>query len=126
MNVVDSSAWLAYLAGEPNAEHFASAIENTAQLLVPAITLSEVFKSLFRQRGEETALHAVGHMMEGKVVPLDATLAIDAASLGIEHSLPLADSIILATARKFDAVLWTQDADFEHLPKVNFLKKNNQ
>ncbi|MFC1777449.1 type II toxin-antitoxin system VapC family toxin [Pseudomonadota bacterium] len=120
MNVVDSSAWLSYLAGDNNAAEFAAPIENLEKLLVPSITLTEVFKSIMRQRDEGAALQVVAHMQQGKVVPLDSALAIDAAVFGLKYKLPLADSIIYATASKFSAVVWTQDADFKALPDVQY------
>lgn len=123
MNVVDSSAWLSYLAGDKNSGKFSKAIEDLEQLLVPSITLTEVFKTIYRQRDEEMALAVVAHMKQGKVVPLDSALAIDAASYGLAHKLPLADSVIYATACKFDATLWTQDSDFKSLKKVRYYSK---
>ena len=123
MDVVDSSAWLSYLAGDKNSGKFSKAIEDLDQLLVPSITLTEVFKTIFRQRDEEAALAVVAHMQQGKVVPLDSGLAIDAASYGLAHKLPLADSVIYATACKFDATLWTQDSDFKSLKKVRYYPK---
>lgn len=120
MNVVDSSAWLSYFAGDNNAAGFAVAIEDLEKLLVPSITLTEVFKSIMRQRGEDAALQVVAHMQQGKVVALDNALAIDAAVFGLKYKLPLADSIIYATASKFSAVVWTQDADFKALPGVQY------
>jgi len=123
MNVVDSSAWLSYFAGDRNASAFAKAIEDIDQLLVPSITLTEVFKNVLRQRDEESALTTIAHMQQGKVIPLDSELAIDAASYGIAHKLPLADSIIFATSQKYDATLWTQDRDFEGLANVKFYAK---
>jgi len=123
MNVVDSSAWLSYLAGDANAGKFSKAVEDTDLLLVPSVTLTEVFRTVFRQRGEEIALAVVAHMKQGRVVPLDAGLAIDAASYGLAQKLPLADSVIYATARKFDATLWTQDVDFKSLKKVRYYPK---
>ena len=124
MNIVDSSAWLAYFAGDANAEYFASAVEDTSRLLVPAITLTEVFKVVFKQRGKEAALTAIAHMRIGEVVPLDSNLAIDAATLGIQHRLPLADSIIYATSAKYHARLWTQDEDFKGLQRVEYFPTN--
>jgi predicted nucleic acid-binding protein len=120
MNVVDSSAWLSYFAGDANAEVFSTPIENIDELIVPSITLTEVFKSILRQRGEDMALEAIAHMEQGKVIPLDGALAIDAAQLGVDYKLPLADSIIYATARKLDALLWTQDSDFKSLEGVKY------
>jgi toxin FitB len=123
VNVVDSSAWLAYFADEPNAQHFANAIEAPDSLIVPSITLLEVFKKVAQQRGEGVALQYVAVMQQGCVVALDAALALLAASLGARHKLPLADSIIYATAKRGEALVWTQDADFEGLENVRFFVK---
>jgi len=120
MNVVDSSAWLEYFADGPNASWFASAIETTNELIVPSLTIYEVFKKLTSVSGENAALQAIGAMQQAQVVDLDAALALSAARLGLKHQLPLADSIILATARSFDATLWTQDSDFQGLPDIKY------
>lgn len=120
MNVVDSSAWLSYFAGDDNAGDFARPIEDINELLVPSITLTEVFKCIMRQSGEDAALQAVAHMQQGKVIALDGALAIETAVIGVKYKLPLADSIIYATARKFSAEVWTQDADFRNLPGVQY------
>ncbi len=120
MNVVDSSAWLSYFAGDKHANNFSRAIEATDTLLVPSITLTEVFKCIMRQRDEGDALQAIAHMEQGKVIPLDSALAIDAAVYGLKHKLPLADSIIYATARKHRATLWTRDKDFKDLKNVKY------
>jgi len=124
MNIVDSSAWLSYFAGDDHADAFAEPIEAIERLLVPSITLTEVFKCILRQRGEDAALEAIAHMEQGKVVPLDETLAVDAAVYGVRRRLPLADSIIYATAKKYDALIWTQDADFKGLPGVRYFPKS--
>ena len=123
MNVVDSSAWLSYFAGDGNAALFSVPIEKMSDLLVPSIAIAEVFKNVLRQRGEEAALIVTAHMNQGKVVPLDSELAMDAARFGVMHKLPLADSIIFATAQKYDAVLWTQDNDFDGLENVRYISK---
>jgi toxin FitB len=120
MNVVDSSAWLSYFAGDRNATGFAGAIENIEDLLVPSITITEVFRNVRRQRDEESALAVIAHMKQGSVIALDSELAIDAGHYGVLHKLPLADSIIFATAQKFGATIWTQDADFKGLPQVKY------
>lgn len=125
MNVVDSSAWLAYFADEPNAQHFASAIEQPDSLIVPSITLLEVFKKVAQQRGEGPALQCVAVMQQGHVVDLGPGLALLAAALGARHKLPLADSIIYATAQQGKASVWTQDADFEGLPGVKYFAKTS-
>jgi predicted nucleic acid-binding protein len=120
MNVVDSSAWLEYFAGGPNAAFFAPAIEKPRDLIIPALSLYEVFKRVYQQRGESDALQVVAAMRQGRVADLDARLSFSAAKLSLTHRLPMADSIILATARAHSATLWTQDADFEGMAGVNY------
>jgi predicted nucleic acid-binding protein len=120
VNVVDSSAWISYFTDDRNAGVFAAPIEDVEQLLVPSITLTEVFKYLSRQADEGIALQAIAHMSQGITVPLDDALALDAAVFGLELKLPLADSIIYATAKKFGARVWTQDMDFKDLPEVEY------
>ena len=123
MNVVDSSAWLEYFADGPNAAFFAPAIEQTAKLLVPTICLYEVFKRVLQQRGEGPALQAIALMQQGAVVDLDGPIALTAARISSELKLPMADSLVLATARHHQAAVWTQDADFEGLPDVQFARR---
>lgn len=122
-NLVDSSAWLEYFADGPNAGFFASAIEKTGQLLVPTIAILEVFRRVLQQRGEDEALQAVALMRQGQIVDLTEDLAVLAASIGQEKKLPLADSVIFASAVRFAATLWTQDAHFEGLPGVRYRSK---
>ncbi|NQT93012.1 MAG: type II toxin-antitoxin system VapC family toxin [Lentisphaerae bacterium] len=123
MNVVDSSGWLAYFADEPNAEHFAAVLADTDGLVVPAIVIYEVCKVLLREAGEEAALQALGAMGRGLVIAVDARLAVVGAKLSLQHSLPMADSLILATARNHGATLWTQDVDFDGIPGVRYVPK---
>ena len=123
MNVVDSSGWLEYFSDGQNANFFAKAIENTAELIVPSISLSEVFKRMLQQRSEGPALQAVAVMMQGEVIDLDSTLALSAAKISTELQIPMADSIMLATARMHEATLWTQDADFENVEGVKYISK---
>ena len=123
MNVVDSSAWLEYFADGPNAKHFAKVVENPDELVVPSITLLEVFKRISQQRDESTALQYVAVMQQSTVVELDAALALRAAALGLRHKLPFADSIVYATAQQAGAQVWTQDADFDGLSGVHFWRR---
>ena len=123
MNVVDSSGWLEYFADGPNANFFAPAIENVRELIIPSISLYEVFKRILQQRSEDEALQAVAIMQQGQVVDLDMTLALSAAKTSTELKIPMADSIILVTARAYDATVWTQDEDFEGIDGVQYIKK---
>ena len=123
MNVVDSSGWLEYFADGPNADFFAPAIEATSELIVPAISVYEVFKRVLQQRSESEALQAVAVMMRGRGVDLDAQLALAAARVSTQYRIPMADSIILATAHVHGAILWTQDEHFEQLESVRYIAK---
>ncbi|MDR7521843.1 MAG: type II toxin-antitoxin system VapC family toxin [Armatimonadota bacterium] len=120
MNVVDSSGWLEYFADGPNADFFAPAIRKPSELIVPTISLYEVFKRVFQQRDETRALRAVAVMQRGTVVDLTALIALSAARISLESALPMADSVMLATARAYSAVLWTQDADFDGVEGVRY------
>lgn len=123
MNVVDSCGWLEYFADGPNAEFFAPAIEQTDAMIVPTLTLFEVFKRILQQRNEADALRAIGLMRQGRCIDLTDSLAIGAASLSFELKLSLADSIILYTARQHGATLWTQDAHFESVTDVRYIRR---
>jgi len=123
VNVVDSSGWLEYLADEPNADFFAKAITTTGELVVPSVSIYEVFKRVLQQRGEDDALQAVALMQQGRIVELTAPLALSAARISLNDKIPMADSIILATARAYDATLWSQDSDFENIAGVRYIAK---
>ena len=123
MNVVDSSAWLEYFADGPNASFFAPAIQDLKNLVVPSICVVEVFRRMVQQLGLDAALRAAAAMQEGTVISLDLGLAVDAGKIGVERKLPLADSIVFATARALGATLWTQDGDFEGLEDVRYRAK---
>ena len=123
MNVVDSSAWLEFFADGPNARIFAEPLEQADLLLVPSVCLYEVFKTVLRQRGEPAALQAVALIRQGHVVELTERIALLAAELSLQNELPMADSIILATARLHDAHIWTQDSDFKGLENVTYVAK---
>lgn len=123
MNLVDSSAWLEYFANTPHADYFEKPIEDIENLLVPTVCILEVFKTVIRQKDENSALQAAALMEQGTVVDLNTAIALSAAKLSFEYKLPLADSIILATARAYDAILWTQDADFKGIDGVKFFPK---
>lgn len=123
MNVLDSSGWLEYFADGPNAEVFAEPLADVAELVVPVMTIYEVFKRVLQQVDETAALEAVALMRQGQVVDLDSTTALRAAKLSLDHSLPMADALILATARDHDATLWTQDDDFAEIDGVRYFEK---
>jgi predicted nucleic acid-binding protein len=123
MNLVDSCGWLEYLADGPNAAFFAPAIENTDDLIVPTLCILEVFKRVLQQKGEDAALQAAALMQQGQVIDLDSAIAVTAAKVSHEIKLPLADAVIVATARILNAVIWTQDSDLKGVEGVKFVNK---
>ena len=122
MNLVDTSGWIEYFFAGPNAAHFAKPIQGTSKLLVPTICLYEVFKKINVVGNEAQALQAVAQMREGLVLELTESIALSASLISIKHTLPMADSMIYASALANDATVWTQDIDFENLPRVKYVK----
>lgn len=118
-NVVDSSGWLEYFTDSDRAPLFATAIEDTENLFVPVISIYEVFKKILRERSENDALQIASMMQVGQLIDLDSSLALEAA----RHPLPLADSIIYASAMRHEATVWTQDENFKDLPNVRYFSK---
>ncbi len=126
MNIVDSSGWLEFFADGPNSNFFSPVVEDTEHLLVPVISIYEVFKRVLMQRGEDVALQAVALMHQGSVLDMDSALALQAAKFSFELKLPMADSVMQASARANKAVLWTQDSDFKVLQGVRFISKKKK
>lgn len=125
MNIVDSSGWLEYFADSAYAKYFANVIENCRNLLIPSIVVYEVYKKILSGKSEQEAVRLVAYMRLGLIVDLDLEMSLFAAKLSREHKLPMADSIILATAEIYDATIWTQDADFKKFKRVKYFKKES-
>lgn len=122
-HVVDSSGWLEYFANTKNAQNFSDVIEDTENLMVSTIILYEVFKKILQERGEDLALKIVGHMKQSQVVDITTDIALYAAKISSELKVPMADSLILATAKVHNVTLWTQDADFKEIEGVQYFPK---
>lgn len=123
MNLVDSSGWLEYLSDSKNAENFADALENTEELLVSTINIYEVYKKVLKEKDENTALQIAGIMRQAKVIDVTSSISVYAAKLSCEKNIPMADSMIYASARAYDATVWTQDSDFKGLDSVKYFEK---
>jgi predicted nucleic acid-binding protein len=123
MNIIDSSGWLEYFSDGPNAHSFLEPLNDSASLIVPVIAIYEVFKVVLREATENEALQVVAAMQKGKVVDLNAQIAMNASKLSLQYNLPMADSIILATAQAYKCVIWTQDADFQDIENVKYFAK---
>jgi toxin FitB len=123
MNIVDSSGWLEYFSGGSNAEHFLPPLQDPTSLIVPTITVYEFFKVVLRETSENEALQSMAAMQKGSIVALNPSIAMNAAKLSLKHKLPMAESIILATATVYECIIWTQDSDFKELKRVKFFPK---
>lgn len=123
LNLVDSSGWIEYLTDGPNAGRFAAPLSDAGRLVVPSVSVYEVFRVVLRRRGEDDAIRVAAAMGRGREIPLTSSLALEAARLAHERRLAMADGIILATARLADATLWTQDADFKGLAHVRYVPR---
>lgn len=121
MNVVDSSGWLEFFGDGRNADFFSAPLSDASSLIVPVITVYEVFRRVLLDRGEGPALEAVALMQQGEIVELSAASAMSAARLSVDASLPMADAIILSVARSRGATLWTQDSHFEGMADVKYV-----
>src|SRR5947209_13509976 len=123
MTVVDSSGWLQFLTDGPLADQYATRLRLPGNVITPTIIMYEVYKHSKRLRGEDGALEAVAAMQKTRVVELNDELALIAADLSSEFKLPMADAIILATARMYEAEVVTSDSDFDGVPGVTYIPK---
>jgi len=126
MNVVDSCGWLEFFADGPNASFFTGAIENVKELIVPTLSIYEVFKRILQQRSEGDALQAIALMEQGHIIELDARLAVLAAHISIDNQLTIADSIMLSTSIAYNATFWTQDSHFDKMKNIKHIKAKKQ
>jgi len=122
-HILDSSAWIEVLDEGPNTPHFKPIFLQLPNLIIPAIIITEIRKFILRERGEKKADAVTRSLNSGIIIDLTTDIAQSAANLGHKHQLPLADSIIYATALSTNATLWTQDSDFEDLPHVKYFPK---
>jgi predicted nucleic acid-binding protein len=120
MNLVDTSGWIEYFFAGENASFFSEPIEAIEELVVPTICLYEAFKKISLVADQSQALRAIAQMKQGRVVDLTADIALKASLVSIQHKLPMADSLIYATAKSVGATVWTQDEHFRGLPQVSF------
>lgn len=120
MNVVDASGWLEYFADGPDAAFIAQTLQETDRLVVPVVTILEVFERICRRHGEGEALQAAAAMQQGAVVPLDTSLALEAGRLAVEHRVSPVVGAVLAAAARYDARVWTLDENLRQIPGVHY------
>ena len=124
MNLVDSSGWLEYFTEGSNAAAFAEPLQDKTTLLVSVINLYEVFKVVLRERDENSAFQTIALMRQGQVSDITMEISLNAAKTSHELKIPMADSLIYATAQLYEATLWTQDEDFDGLQGVRYFAKS--
>lgn len=122
MIVVDSSGWIAFLTDGPLAREYARRLRDAKNVVTPSIIVYEVYKHTKRHRSDEEAALAAAAIQKTTVIPLDDDLALEAADVALQHRLPMANAIVLATARRFGATLYTSDGDFEGIEGVAIVK----
>jgi toxin FitB len=126
MNLVDTSGWIEYFFDGPNASFFSAPIEAIGELVVPTVCLFEVFKKISHVADQSRALRAIAQMRQARVVDLTADIALRVSLVSVQHRLPMADSLIYATAKTVGATVWTQDEHFRGLPEVHFRESQAQ
>jgi predicted nucleic acid-binding protein len=123
MNIVNSSCWLEYLMDTKIGAAVAPVVENPAGLIVPTITLYEVYKKLLAEKDEEYAIDVVSYMQGGTVVDITAALSLSAARISRAYKLPMADSIIYATSLHYKSVVFSCDKHFKDIPNIRYFPK---
>lgn len=126
MIVIDSSGWMEFFADGPHAEEFASRLRQPTAVLTPTVAMYEVYEWIKRERSEDEALDAVATMKKTTIVDLTEEIALTAADLSLEHSLAMADSMMLAVARENEAILVTTDSGFDGIAGVTIFSKKRK
>ena len=123
MSIIDTSLWIEFFAGTPLDESIISALSNSDELYVPTICLYEVKKKFLIDNDAVKAVTAIDIMKKGMVISIDSEIALLASDISKQYKLPMADSLIYATAVLHDTELYTQDAHFENLDRVHYFTK---
>jgi predicted nucleic acid-binding protein len=123
MNIIDTSLWIEFLAGTPLDESIVNALSNSEELYVPTICLYEVKKKFLNDNDAAKAATAIDIMKKGIVISIDSEIALLASDISKQYKLPMADSIIYATAVLYDAELYTQDKHYKNLDSVHYFTK---
>ncbi len=124
MMVVDSCGWLEYFTDGPLADQYEKYLRKTDELLTPSIVLYEVYKKIKKEKGEKLALMIVAKLNNTEVIPLTDSIALSAADISLKYRIPMADSIIKATADSRNCSIITSDSHFQKFSNVIYLKKN--
>ena len=119
--VIDSSGWIHYFLNGPAVARYAKVIQKLGRIVTPAIVVYEVYKTIKHSSNESLASDAVEALQHTMIIPLDSHLACSAADISLDCRLSMADSIVYATARKYDIPLYTSDADFKNLPNIKYI-----
>ena len=120
---IDSFGWIERFSKGPKAPQYKQVIESTnpKDIVTSVVVLYEVYKKIKKLRGEEKALLAVATISQTTIVPVDQTIALEAADCSLENDIHFSDAIVYATARHYQAKLYTSDQDLRELNEVCFI-----
>jgi ribonuclease VapC len=108
--VLDASAFLAFLNGEPGAERVAAVLGDA---IISAVNLAEACTKLALKSGSSDQATAVVEAAELEIVDFDRALAETTGALALltrGRGLSLGDRACLALARREDAIALTADS----------------
>jgi len=126
MRLVDSCGWLHVFKGTRLADTYRHILETHAsEILVPSIVLYEVARVLRRDMGKAVMMECVLRMQQENTVDLTESLALAASSISLEYGLAMADALVYATARQYEATLYTSDANLKGLPGVKLISRKS-
>lgn len=127
MNLIDSYGWIEYFGEGLLANSYATFIENAYEkdTVTPTIVVYEVYRKIKSVKGEEKALEAYAQMSRTKIVDLTSSLCLEAADISMNLKLGMADSIIVATAKAYNAQIVTSDQHLKNVNGVKFISKQN-
>jgi len=126
--LIDSYGWIEYFGEGPLADSYATFIEKADEkgTVTPTVVIYEVYRKIKSVRGEEKALEAYAQMSRTKIVDLTSSLCLEAADISMNLNLGMADSIIVATAKAYNAQIITSDEHLKKVDKVKYINKKDQ
>jgi len=123
--LIDSYGWIEYFGDGPLADSYAPFTEksNAENTVTPTIVVYEVYRKIKNTKGEQKALEAYAQMSQTKIIELNSVLSLEAADIGLTTGLGMADSIIVATAKAYNAEIITSDKHLKDIKGVKFISK---
>lgn len=123
MIALDSFGWIERFTNGPKAGKYNKVIDQAHpdEIITSVVVLYEVYRKIRKLKGEQVALQDIAVLTQTRIVPLDQTIALEAADFNLEYGLHFSDALVYATARHFNAELCTSDEHFKAIPFVNYI-----